>query len=56
MECTGCRIIYYPRIAPVMMALVYRQTGNVSELLLTRKAGYAPGRYTVVAGFVEAGE
>lgn len=51
-ECIDCRIVYYPRIAPVMMALVYRE----GELLLTRKAGYAPGRYTVVAGFVEAGE
>ena len=39
-----------------MMALVYRGKGSRSELLLTRKPGYAPGRYTVVAGFVEAGE
>lgn len=55
-ECPDCRIVYYPRIAPVMMALVYRGNGGSGELLLTRKAGYAPGRYTVVAGFVEAGE
>ena len=39
-----------------MMALVYRRNDKGSELLLTRKAGYAEGRYTVVAGFVEAGE
>ena len=51
-ECAECRLVYYPRIAPVMMALVHRG----KELLLTRKPGYAPGRYTVVAGFVEAGE
>lgn len=55
-ECADCRIVYYPRISPVMMALVYRVNGKGGELLLTRKAGYAPGRYTVVAGFVEAGE
>ena len=55
-ECPDCKLVFYPRIAPVMMALVYRRNGNGSELLLTRKAGYAPGRYTVVAGFVEAGE
>lgn len=55
-ECADCRIVYYPRISPVMMALVYRFNSNGGELLLTRKAGYAPGRYTVVAGFVEAGE
>jgi NAD+ diphosphatase len=52
LECPDCRLVFYPRIAPVMMALVYRD----GELLLTRKPGYAPGRYTVVAGFVEAGE
>ncbi|HEY9446175.1 MAG TPA: NAD(+) diphosphatase [Burkholderiales bacterium] len=50
--CSGCRQLYYPRIAPVVMALVTRDR----EILLTRKPGYAPGRYTVVAGFVEAGE
>lgn len=51
-ECPDCKLVFYPRISPVIMALVYRE----NELLLTRKAGYAPGRYTVVAGFVEAGE
>lgn len=55
-ECADCRIVYYPRIAPVMMALVYRRNDGPGELLLTRKPNYAPGRYTVVAGFVEAGE
>ena len=52
LECPQCRLVFYPRISPVIMALVYRD----NELLLTRKPGYAPGRYTVVAGFVEAGE
>jgi NAD+ diphosphatase len=51
-ECPDCRLVFYPRISPVMMALVHRD----GEILLTRKPGYAPGRYTVVAGFVEAGE
>jgi NAD+ diphosphatase len=55
-ECPDCKLVFYPRISPVMMALVYRRNGSGSELLLTRKAGYAEGRYTVVAGFVEAGE
>lgn len=55
-ECADCRMVFYPRISPVMMALVYRSAGDKSEILLTRKPGYAPGRYTVVAGFVEAGE
>jgi NAD+ diphosphatase len=51
-ECKACRIVYYPRISPVVMALVTRGR----QVLLTRKPGYAAGRYTVVAGFVEAGE
>lgn len=51
-ECRDCRLVFYPRISPVIMGLVYR--GN--EILLARKPGYAAGRYTVVAGFVEAGE
>lgn len=55
-ECAECRIVCYPRISPVMMALVHRGNGASGELLLTRKPNYAPGRYTVVAGFVEAGE
>ena len=55
-ECIDCKLVFYPRIAPVIMALVYRNNGSNSEILLTRKPGYAPGRYTVVAGFVEAGE
>ncbi|MEK6594211.1 MAG: NAD(+) diphosphatase, partial [Pseudomonadota bacterium] len=51
-ECRRCRAVYYPRISPVVMALVTRGR----QLLLTRKPGYAAGRYTVVAGFVEPGE
>lgn len=51
-ECRRCRAVYYPRISPVVMALVTRDR----QLLLTRKPGYAAGRYTVVAGFVEPGE
>lgn len=51
-ECPDCRQIYYPRISPVVMALVTRGR----RLLLTRKPGYAAGRYTVIAGFVEPGE
>lgn len=51
-ECPACGQVYYPRINPVIMALVERGR----QVLLTRKAGYVPGRYTVIAGFVEPGE
>ncbi len=51
-QCPACKMLFYPRLAPVVMVLVSRGR----ELLLTRKPGYAAGRYTVVAGFVEPGE
>lgn len=51
-QCTQCGLLFYPRISPVAMVLVTRGR----QLLLARKPGYAPGRYTVVTGFVEAGE
>ena len=51
-QCTPCSLLFYPRISPVVMVLVTRGR----DLLLTRKAGYVAGRYTVIAGFVEAGE
>ncbi len=55
-ECPDCRLVFYPRIAPVIMGLVHRNYASHDEILLTRKPGYAPGRYTGVAGFVETGE
>jgi len=51
-QCTQCGLLFYPRISPVAMVLVTRGR----QLLLARKPGYVPGRYTVVTGFVEAGE
>jgi len=51
-QCPACGLLSYPRVTPVVMVLVTRGR----ELLLARKPGYVPGRYTVVTGFVEAGE
>jgi NAD+ diphosphatase len=51
-RCPQCELLFFPRVAPVVMVLVTRGR----QLALTRKAGYPQGRYTVVAGFVEAGE
>jgi NAD+ diphosphatase len=50
--CTACDQPYYPRIAPVVMALV--RDGD--RLLLARSPRFAPGMYSALAGFVEAGE
>ncbi|QDQ28641.1 NAD(+) diphosphatase [Chitinimonas arctica] len=50
--CPACGHIVYPRLSPAMMALVWRG----EELLLARSPGFAPGIYSALAGFVEAGE
>jgi NAD+ diphosphatase len=51
-ECPQCGQLHYPRIAPVVMALVRRG----DELLLARSPRFAPGMHSALAGFVEPGE
>jgi len=51
-RCTVCRYEHYPHIHPCAIILVKR--GN--ELLLTRKAEWPAGRYSLVAGFLDFGE
>jgi NAD+ diphosphatase len=50
--CPACGHTAYPRLSPAIMALVWRP----GELLLARSPHFAPGRYSALAGFVEAGE
>jgi NAD+ diphosphatase len=51
-RCVSCRYEQYPHIHPCAIILVKRG----SELLLTRKPEWQPGRYSLVAGFLEFGE
>lgn len=51
MKCAACGHSTYPRISPAMMVLVRRGR----EILLARH-NRGPGRYTALAGFLEAGE
>jgi len=50
--CPACGHTAYPRLSPAIMALVWRP----GELLLGRSPNFTPGRYSALAGFVEAGE
>jgi NAD+ diphosphatase len=50
--CPSCSLTFYPRLAPVVMALVVRGR----ELLLARSPHFIKGMYSALAGFVEAGE
>ena len=47
----------YPRTDPAIICLVHDQVGvNGERVLLARQPVWPPGRYSVLAGFVEAGE
>jgi len=50
--CPSCKQVYYPRIAPAVMALVRRGP----EFLLARSPRFPPGMYSALAGFTEPGE
>lgn len=52
MRCPNCALAVYPRISPAMMVLIKRGR----ELLLGRGINFPAGRYSALAGFLEAGE
>ena len=52
-ECTGCRREEYPRTDPAVICLVH---DGAEHVLLARQPVWPPERYSVLAGFVEAGE
>ena len=51
-RCPACELIVYPRLSPVIMVRVV----DHGRILLARAPRFAPGVYSVLAGFVEAGE
>ncbi len=51
-RCPTCGHTAYPRISPAMMCLVTRG----DEILLARNVNFPAGRYSALAGFLEAGE
>jgi NAD+ diphosphatase len=52
LRCGACGLSVYPRICPAMMVLITRGR----QLLLARGVSFPPGRYSALAGFLEAGE
>jgi NAD+ diphosphatase len=56
-RCTGCGREEYPRTDPAVICLVHDESGVDGEhVLLARQPIWPPNRYSVLAGFVEAGE
>lgn len=51
-RCPRCRYEHYPHLHPAVIVLVV----DGDRCLLARKAAWAPGRYALVAGFVDNGE
>ena len=51
-RCISCGAEHFPRVDPVVIMLAEHN----ARLLLGRQPHYPPGRYSALAGFVEAGE
>jgi NAD+ diphosphatase len=51
-RCPACRYEHYPHLHPAVITLVL----DGDHCLLARKREWAPGRYALVAGFVDNGE
>ncbi|TQJ04934.1 NAD(+) diphosphatase [Amycolatopsis cihanbeyliensis] len=55
--CDSCEREEYPRTDPAVICLVHDDSGvNGERVLLARQPNWPPHRYSVLAGFVEAGE
>lgn len=52
LRCPACPLVSYPRISPAIIVLIERD----DRILLARGHAFAPGRFGIVAGFVEPGE
>jgi NAD+ diphosphatase len=55
-RCPRCGLTSYPRISPAIIVAVTRQCAQGPRILLARNHRFPAGRYSVIAGFVEAGE
>ncbi len=52
MRCPGCDEVYYPVISPAIIVAVEKN----GKLLMGHGVNFPPGRFSVLAGFVEPGE
>jgi NAD+ diphosphatase len=55
-RCPRCGLSSYPRISPAMIIAITRPGAQGEQILLARNHRFPAGRYSVLAGFVEAGE
>jgi len=55
-RCPECGLVNYPRLSPAIIIAVVRDAGHERRILLARNHRFPPGRYSVLAGYVEPGE
>jgi NAD+ diphosphatase len=55
-RCPSCGLMAYPRLSPAIIIAVVRRVEEGPQLLLARNHRFPPGRYSVIAGYVEPGE
>ena len=55
-KCTACGGLHFPRTDPVVIMLITRGDQGNEKVLLGRQAVWAPGMYSLLAGFMEPGE
>ncbi|GIV79785.1 MAG: NADH pyrophosphatase [Litorilinea sp.] len=55
-RCPSCGLTHFPRLSPAIIIAVTRPGPQGEEILLARNHRFPPGRYSVIAGFVEPGE
>ena len=55
-RCPACGLTSYPRISPAAIIAIVRRDEHGERILLARNHRFPPGRYSVLAGFVEPGE
>jgi NAD+ diphosphatase len=51
-KCPNCGLSNYPRLSPAVIMLIAHE----NKILLSRSPHFAPGMYSIQAGFVEPGE
>ena len=51
-QCPSCGLLSFPRVSPAVITLIHRG----DEFVLARNGRFPSGRYSIIAGFVEAGE
>lgn len=55
-RCLQCGTEHYPRTDPVAIMLAEHDDGGEKRVLVGRQPGFAAGRYSALAGFIEVGE